>query len=73
MRFWLIILTIWSIAMSVSLFSTDIRFANAFINDEIASQPGINITEICNNKIDDDGDGLIDNQDTNDCFIPPSP
>jgi hypothetical protein len=61
------------VAVSLSLFPTDIRLANAFINDEIASQPGINITEICNNKIDDDGDGLVDNQDTNDCFVPPTP
>jgi hypothetical protein len=72
-RFLLIILTIWSVAVSLSLFPTDIRLANAFINDEIASQPGINITEICNNKIDDDGDGLVDDQDANDCFVPPTP
>ena len=69
----MIVLTISGVAVSLSLFPIDIRLANAFINNEIASQPGINITEICNNKIDDDGDGLIDYQDSNDCFIPPSP
>jgi hypothetical protein len=48
--------------------STYFQSALAFINDDIGEKPGISTYEDCNNGKDDDGDGLIDGEDTSDCF-----
>jgi hypothetical protein len=39
----------------------------AFIDDDIGEKPGISIYEDCTNGRDDDGDGLVDGEDTSDC------
>lgn len=38
------------------------------IFDDIKELPGLNTIEICDNRVDDDNDTLIDYEDSLDCF-----
>ena len=57
------VITLISIALANTVFS----YATAFVGDGGGQSPGTGSVEICGNNVDDDGDGLIDSADTQDC------
>jgi len=68
MRIVLIFLIISLVTINLYSISENQIIGFAFINSEIESSPGINIIEDCYNGKDDDGDNLVDTQDSYDCF-----
>lgn len=59
-------------ALSACAVSGAQQIGFAFINSEIESSLGIDIIEDCYNGGDDDGDTLVDTNDTFDCFNIPN-
>ena len=61
-------LLIGILSFAIILSTPYFQSALAFLNNDIGEDPSISTYENCKNGIDDDGDGLIDYDDTSDCF-----